>query len=484
MLRGFLLLWLALGTTIRPYVPPTLPPEPVLVDSEVKVIEVRPSNGAWDANVLARPTYTAPLVGNVARGARLTVRGTVNPLERGYCARGFYYAIAPQGYLCASDAEPTAAAATTESVLALVPETPVPYRYVQVSVPEGTTLPMWDSVDSLRNYVSPERELGRGDSVAIDGVGQRFDGKNYHVSLDGKVLPIEGTYGMKKFSDWQGVAIADVSELPFGWVTANKLPVLDAPKGKKIDELVLRTRVPILEEHLEGTTRYLRIGEGRFVKADQINEVRALERPEGTGSHVQWLDVDLGEQVVVAYEGPKPVYATLISSGREPNHTPRGNYPVWGKAAAVTMKSQDYDDSPYYVDRVPWVMFFQAHNALHAAYWHDRFGNVKSHGCANLAPRDAKHLFDWLEPKLPPGWTAVRYWDLTQAPVVHVRNSKRTKPFFQERNIGPPDKEDETERLEQALIRREAKARLEAEAQAAAAANGAQGVPAPAAPTP
>jgi hypothetical protein len=107
-------------------------------------------------------------------------------------------------------------------------------------------------------------------------------------------------------------------------------------------------------------------------------------------------------------------------------------------------------------------MFFQAHNALHGAYWHDRFGAVKSHGCANLSPNDARILFDWLEPKLPLGWTAVRYWDLTQAPVVHVRNSKKAKPFAQERNIGPPDKEDEADRLEQAIVRREAEERAEA----------------------
>ena len=127
------------------------------------------------------------------------------------------------------------------------------------------------------------------------------------------------------------------------------------------------------------------------------------------------------------------------------------------------MKSQAYDDAPYYVNRVPWVMFFQAHNALHAAYWHDRFGAVKSHGCANLSPLDAHYLFDWLEPPLPPGWTSVRYWNPQQAPVVHVRNSERTKkPIFQERNIGPPDRNDEAERLATALTRREAAEREEA----------------------
>jgi hypothetical protein len=256
--------------------------------------------------------------------------------------------------------------------------------------------------------------------------------------------------------------------------------VFDAPGGKKLEELARRTRVNVLQEQLVGTTRWLRVGDARFVKADQLNEVRKIARPEGTGTNAQWIDVDLGEQVVVAYVHGDPVYATLTSSGRAPNSTPRGNYPIWGKVTAITMKSQEYDELPYYVNKVPWVLFFQAHNALHGAYWHDKFGVVKSHGCANLSPRDARYLFEWLRPELPPGWTGVRFWDLTKAPVAHVRNSKLRRTFFQERNIGPPDKEEEADRLEAAVAAREAKqAKAQQEAAAAQMAAQALGLPPP-----
>jgi hypothetical protein len=339
-----------------------------------------------------------------------------------------------------------------------------------VTLEEGTFLPMWGSVDALWEHAEPERQLSRGDTIALAPTQEQFEGQSYHLTVDNKVVPVKGTILVKNYSEWQGVQLDANTHLPFGWVTPQKAAVYDAPGGKKVEDLARRTRVDVLEELSVGSQRWLRIGDARFLKADHVNEVRKLERPAETGQHPQWIDVDLGEQVVVAYQQDQPVYATLTSSGREPNHTPRGNYPVWGKASAITMKSQQYDDVPYYVNRVPWVMFFQAHNALHGAYWHDRFGNVKSHGCANLAPKDAHYLFDWLEPKLPPGWTAVRYWNLTQAPVVHVRNSRKTnKPIFQERNIGPPDKDDEAERMEAALARREAKEREEAAALASQA---------------
>ncbi len=477
MLYGFSLWWFVVGLTLRPYAPPVLGPEPSFFPPENSIVEVMPSNGEWDANVLVRPHYMAPLVGHVARGTRLRVRGELSPPDGSYCATGLYYAIEPFGWICSADTQPTSEPATTESVLQVVEGTPVPYRYAMVVVQEGTTLPMWGSLEALFNHESPERELGRGDTLALSPTVDQFEEASYYVTVDGKIVPVKGTVLVKKFSEWQGVPIDASVHLPFGWVTPNKAPVFDAPKGNKIDELVRRTRVDVLEETQQSGVRWLRIGEGRYIKADHLNEVRKLDRPEGSGTHHQWIDVDLGEQVVVAYRDNEPAYATLTSSGREPNHTPRGNYPVWGKSSAITMKSQEYDDAPYYVNRVPWVLFFQAHNALHAAYWHDRFGAVKSHGCANLAPRDAQYLFEWLDPKLPAGWTSVRYWDLSQAPVVHVRNSRRSKPFTQERNIGPPDKDDETGRVEAALVRREAKEREEA-AQFAAQQGAAPGLPA------
>jgi lipoprotein-anchoring transpeptidase ErfK/SrfK len=64
-------------------------------------------------------------------------------------------------------------------------------------------------------------------------------------------------------------------------------------------------------------------------------------------------------------------------------------------------------DESYSVADVPWVMYYSDKLALHGAYWHDKFGEVHSHGCINLAPRDARVLFAWSAPEVPPGWTGV-----------------------------------------------------------------------------
>jgi hypothetical protein len=52
-------------------------------------------------------------------------------------------------------------------------------------------------------------------------------------------------------------------------------------------------------------------------------------------------------------------------------------------------------------------MYFSGSYALHAAFWHERFGHPRSHGCVNIAPRDARWLFFWTAPNLPSAWHGI-----------------------------------------------------------------------------
>ena len=75
----------------------------------------------------------------------------------------------------------------------------------------------------------------------------------------------------------------------------------------------------------------------------------------------------------------------------------------------------------YSLDDVPWVLYFDRGVALHAAFWHERFGEPRSHGCVNLAPIDARVVFDLAPPALPAGWTAVFPTDRSPGMLVRVR---------------------------------------------------------------
>lgn len=204
-----------------------------------------------------------------------------------------------------------------------------------------------------------------------------------------------------------------------------------------------------------GRNRWLKIGEQMWISSGGVNEVHKIAPPESVAKDARWIDVDLGEQVLVAYQGTQPVFATLVSSGAT-YATPRGDYPIWAKAASISMKNPDYEDKSYYVGGVPWAMFFQGSNALHGAYWHNQFGHKHSHGCVNLAPRDARVLFHWVGPALPAGWNGIRPADLREAVLVHIRNSHLSHEWRQDRPIGPPNANDEKKKSLAAQERRKA----------------------------
>jgi hypothetical protein len=84
-------------------------------------------------------------------------------------------------------------------------------------------------------------------------------------------------------------------------------------------------------------------------------------------------------------------------------------------------------DGPYSIDDVPWVMYFNGGYALHGAFWHDRFGAERSHGCVNLAPEDAKTVFNWTDPPLPPAWHGVFAKDESTGTRVIVHEDKPSR---------------------------------------------------------
>ena len=140
------------------------------------------------------------------------------------------------------------------------------------------------------------------------------------------------------------------------------------------------------------------------------NALRMITRqspPQSIPAGAKWVFVDLSQQTLTAYEGETAVYATLISGGKnhQESQTHVGLFQVEHKLAYSDMHGEP--DDPYEVDRVPYTLYFNGDEALHGAYWHNRFGSPASHGCINLALADARWLFDWAPPALPENWHAI-----------------------------------------------------------------------------
>ncbi len=140
------------------------------------------------------------------------------------------------------------------------------------------------------------------------------------------------------------------------------------------------------------------------------------------------VDVDLDQQVLSVWREDVPVFATLISSGKPGDATPVGLYRIETKWAYGKMSSLASADEPYYVDAVPWAMYFDGRFAFHAAYWHDLFGHRQSHGCVNLSPHDARHVFELVTPALPAGWLIVHEHARDPGALVVIRSGERELP--------------------------------------------------------
>jgi hypothetical protein len=137
---------------------------------------------------------------------------------------------------------------------------------------------------------------------------------------------------------------------------------------------------------------------------------------DGPAGRRTWLETSVWKGWMIAYEGTKPIWVTLMSPGRggtaprgedplKTAATPTGTFPITGKFATATMVAPgDFVHSD-----VPWAQNFSGPHALHGAYWHDDWGNRKSGGCVNVSPIDGKWLFEWTEPPIPDGWHGVRW---------------------------------------------------------------------------
>src|SRR5262249_11049187 len=118
--------------------------------------------------------------------------------------------------------------------------------------------------------------------------------------------------------------------------------------------------------------------DGVWLPAESL--VIAERRDDPGGNAVagrKWIDVSIKRQMLVAYEGRKPAYATLVSTGigglgdpKETHATVRGLFTIHAKHVSATMDGDEATDS-YDLRDVPYIQYFFEGYALHGAFWHD-----------------------------------------------------------------------------------------------------------------
>ncbi len=360
------------------------------------------------AVVFARPRMDATKLGVIRKKARAQVVGTAE-LASSECPR--WLEIAPRGWICESATSPTQERPTEAgppSLAELEDDGEVaPIRATYGIVRRGTIA--YSSKDDV--VTGTGRVLAGSNTVRARG-STTIDGTRYWITTGGDLIDAKRVYSVRP-STFKGVAIVD-GEMP-AWTR------------KKEGAIEARTLVVIRETSADG--RRVRVethGETTWIARANVRVATIVEPPAGTSADERWFDVDLDQQILVAYHGARPVYATLVSTGKYGHLTPTLVARVASKHEATPMTSNK--DEVYSVADVPWTMFYDGNYALHTSYWHDGFGGTRSHGCINLAPRDARLLYAWSSPDVPPGWSTVYGSEEQPGSLVRVRSAKAPAP--------------------------------------------------------
>ena len=122
--------------------------------------------------------------------------------------------------------------------------------------------------------------------------------------------------------------------------------------------------------------------------------------------------VNLNYQTLSCMEDKNEVYFCRVSTGIQDGSTPVGEHAVWRKLISVRMAASTTGAS-YDLPGMSWTTFFVGDGvAIHAATSHNDFGAVRSHGCVNCRPEDAKWVFRWSLPTVPlePGDLTWQNW--------------------------------------------------------------------------
>jgi hypothetical protein len=421
---------------------------------------------------------TRQWIGYLRTGSSLRLR-SAKPRPGPACPTAFYE-VEPWGFVCADGARATLDANDPRyralAPFAAKTDRPWPYRYAEslgsaryFSLPtpelqrlrEGDLRAHWRDVEAARAGQVPaallgvdvsvpaaappelpalpptvfedREELGRRSTVAYSTEGRVAD-RAFVLTADYAWMPKDRIRPYPNIA-FHGLALTSGVQLPLAFFRSEKRAKFHrdasgafSPSAETFERL----------SHVELTGESVRDGQERYFQTrepgvwlrerDAVLPKHQALTPWGasvgaedtTGrapkGRATWIEVSIEGGWLLAFEGTRPVFTTLISPGKggvaapgedplKRSATPTGSFPISGKFVTSTMEAPgDLIHSD-----VPFAQNLVGPYALHGAYWHDNWGHRQSGGCINLSPTDAKWMFDFTEPRLPPGWYGMRW---------------------------------------------------------------------------
>jgi hypothetical protein len=254
-------------------------------------------------------------------------------------------------------------------------------------------------------------------------------GRTFLVSPDMTLVPSDRVRPFRTTS-FHGVEVGPGTELPLGWTRASPRAQYRQHDDGSVQPTGAswppRTLLRLTDERIRHESSWYRVtrDSGLLVREQHVSVLSKRDRlPFSVQPDEKWIDFSIRRGLFTLYVGSRAVYTTLASPGAggaaprrsmsvdqlvQGSYTPRGIYRVTYKTRVTTMTPEATPNpQKHWIADVPYTQYFRRPFAIHAAYWHEDFGQPKSGGCVNLSPMDARHVFHWTEPRMPDTWSGV-----------------------------------------------------------------------------
>lgn len=272
----------------------------------------------------------------------------------------------------------------------------MPVFVAKINLAENEPAPIYASFEDAVAGMNPYRQIDPGTLRFVSYIERRdHEGNPYLLLASGGWLRASPA----AYTSFQGLKFFENPRNDFGWIV-DQTPSYQSPgfsaalTGKEYFRENLIQVYDTVEA--DGVFWYL-IAPGEWVNSLKARVVSLNTTPPEGVDTKRWIELDLFQQTMMVYEDGRLLFATLMASGVDPFFTQPGLFTIYEKKPLETMQGAFEADRSdfYYLEDVPWTMYFDQARALHTAYWRTFFGYPQSHGCVNLSPGDAKWVFDW-----------------------------------------------------------------------------------------
>jgi lipoprotein-anchoring transpeptidase ErfK/SrfK len=233
---------------------------------------------------------------------------------------------------------------------------------------ESDPIPFWleggkRAIPNVSGFVVPDYAIfadrvRRKTGLSFVGAFEAKEGdfaRRFAITVDLRLIP---TTKVKpdSGSPFHGIELGKDFPIPFAWVIKRDVSsyklIKDKDEARPADPVPRRALVPVSgKARIKDGKRFYQTSKDktRWLAADDVAIVAPPPQwPEFAEKNEKWIDISLRQQTLVLYEGKRPWYATLVSTGRDrlgdPKTslaTPQGTFRLKSKHIAAAMDSQE-----------------------------------------------------------------------------------------------------------------------------------------------